>query len=108
VRAARPKDTWQKAETASKILSALAIPIILLIGGFYFDSILSEREAQSQIVQVAVETIRDPETPDSLRRWAVDVINAYSKVKLDQNLQQELITGLTFPDSPVTSETATP
>ena len=103
-----PKDAWEKAEIVFKILAAVAIPIILLIGGFYFDSLLSEQEAESQIVQVAVETLRDPATPDNLRAWAVDVINAYSKVKLNDDLRQELITGLTFPEIPPITETPTP
>jgi hypothetical protein len=102
------KNGWEKAEILSKILAALAIPIILLLGGSYFDSILSERAAQAQIVQVAVETLRDRDTPDNLRRWAVDVINAYAPVKLDPGLQQELIQGLTFPDGPAIVETPTP
>lgn len=104
------KDKWDITETIFKILSAIAIPVVLAIAGYYFNAALTEREVQGQIVQVAVETLRDPATKENthLRAWAVSVINTYSGVPLSAELQQDLIQGLSLPKSPSIDETPTP
>jgi type II secretory pathway pseudopilin PulG len=100
-------DRWSKIERISKILAAIAIPVVLGVGGWVVQNQLQHQTAalQQQLqnqtvskdyVQLAVSLLREPDkskvTPE-LRAWAVDLLNAYSAVRLDDTTARNLKSG---------------
>ena len=90
---------WEKTKSVATILSAVAIPVVLLVIGNVFTSALKEREVQGKFVEIAVAILKEPPQPETrpLRSWATDVINKYSGVPLSGQTQALLRDKLTFP-----------
>jgi hypothetical protein len=91
-------DRLARLEALSKILAALAIPIVLAIGGWVVQQRVQTQTVSKDYVQLAVSILREPDaskvTPE-LREWAVDLLNAYSAVKLGSGVSDRLKSGAT-------------
>lgn len=96
-------DSWEKAKSLSTIVSAIFLPVVLLIVGNQFSSATKEREIQGKFVELATQILRekpvDKPTPDvtDLRLWATTVINRYSGVELPKAAAEALIQGAALP-----------
>lgn len=104
---AKELDKWGKIERLSRILSVAAIPVVLGIGGWIVQNQLQNQTAivQQQLqnqtvskdyVQLAVSILREPDQSKvrpELRGWAVDLLNAYSTVKLNEEIAKQLKSG---------------
>src|SRR5689334_8691458 len=94
---------WEKAQALATIFSVLAVPVVLAILGYYFNSALKEREVQGKFVELAVAILREPpqEQARPLRTWATRIIDKYSGVGLTEETKGLLEHKLSFPsDSP--------
>jgi len=82
-------------EQLSRILAAIAIPIVLLFGSWLIQDALSERSVNKDYVALAVSILAksDKEVDQGLRAWAVNLLNANSPVKFDPSTSQKLTTG---------------
>ena len=103
----RELDKWSKVEKLSRVLSIVAIPVVLAIGGWIVQNQLQNQTAivQQQLqnqtvskdyVQLAVSILREPDQSKirpELRVWAVDLLNAYSAVKLNESTATQLKNG---------------
>jgi hypothetical protein len=89
----KPGDGWDVAESITKILSLLAIPVVIAIIGGSIQSSLARRTVSQQYVQLAVSILTSKEAHEDLRRWAVDLLNDNSPTKLSLNVQEQLRTG---------------
>jgi hypothetical protein len=90
----KPSDLWDFAERITRILSLLAIPVVIAIVGALIQSSLARRTVSQQYVQVAVSILTSKETLDpSLRRWAVDLLNDNSPTHLSQDVMDKLKEG---------------
>ena len=92
---------WAKLDVLSKILAALAIPIILAYIGNQYSTAIKERELQGKFVELAVDILREEPTSetDSLRAWATKVIDRYSGIGLNTAAREKLIKTMTLPFS---------
>ena len=86
------KDFWDKL----KIGGFVAIPIVVLIIGSFANSSLKKKDIEVRMIELAVGILKEdpkakdnPETPP-MRKWAIDIINEYSKVKLSDEVRKEL------------------
>jgi hypothetical protein len=84
-----------KAENAAKIFSLVAIPIILAIGGWVVQQRLAESASQQEFVKMAINILNAKPDKETLflRDWAVDLLNAYSPVKLNPKAAKALRSG---------------
>ena len=90
----KPHDLWDLAERITRILSLLAIPVVIAIVGALIQSSLARRTVSQQYVQVAVSILTSKETLDpSLRSWAVDLLNDNSPTHLSQAVKLKLTEG---------------
>ncbi|MDQ3743440.1 MAG: hypothetical protein M3444_03565 [Acidobacteriota bacterium] len=117
----REPDRWGKIERISRILSVAAIPVVLAIGGWIVQHQMQNQAAtlQQQLqnqtvskdyVQLAVSILREPDkskVSPEMRDWAVNLLNAYSAVKLNDDVAKKLKEGQTVLP-PLESFTAEP
>lgn len=89
-------DPWSRLETISRILSIAAVPIVLALGGWIVQRQLQKQSVGKDYVQLAVSILREPDSSKvsiELRSWAVDLLNAYSAVKLSDSISKGLKAG---------------
>ena len=90
----KPDDLWDLAERITRILSLLAIPVVIAIVGGLIQSSLARRAVSQQYVQVAVSILTSKEKrDDDLRSWAVDLLNDNSPTHLSQAVKLKLKEG---------------
>ena len=84
------KDGWDKFQVWINFIAVIVIASI----GLIVDSTLKSREVNVKYVEMAVNILKTKpdSSPKNLRKWAIDVVNTYSKVPLSQEAQEELKT----------------
>jgi hypothetical protein len=94
-------DIWEKAKAASSIVAAVFLPIVLLVVGNNYSGAIKERELQGRFVELAVDILKQPPTPDTrnLRDWATEVVSRYSGVELSPATRKDLIENTPLPSS---------
>ena len=104
----KPGDLWDLAERITRILSLLAIPVVIAIVGGLIQSSLARRTVSQQYVQVAVSILTSKEKlDDNLRSWAVDLLNDNSPTHLGEAVKEKLKKGtVTLPSGPQPLDTA--
>ena len=89
-------DPWNQLETISRILAIAAIPIVVALGGWLVQRQLQKQSVGKDYVQIALSILREPDSSKvsvELRSWAVDLLNAYSAVKLSDAVSKGLKAG---------------
>lgn len=90
-----PPNKLDCIERIAKILSLIAVPVILAIGGWWIQGALSQRNVSKDYVTLAVSILSKPQddTDTELRAWAVDLLNANSPVPLNFSTAKKLTKG---------------
>lgn len=91
-----PQNTLAKAESTAKILSLLAIPVILAILGWVIQDRLAVRNVSQDYVKLAVSILTAPDASKvnpAMRDWAVDLLNQNSPTKFGADVVRQLKTG---------------
>jgi hypothetical protein len=88
-------------EKVAKILSLIAIPIVVAVIGHQIQNSISSRDTNRRYVEIALSILEDPIQEDDqnyspLRVWAVDLLGATSPVKLSDEAKAALISGEEF------------
>jgi len=80
-------------------ISVLVIPLVLALVGHFFNTNLTEKELRSEYIKLGVSILnaKPDEANQNTRRWAVDLINYYSAVKIDDATKNELKTETSIP-----------
>lgn len=78
------KSLLEQIEICTKILSQIAIPIILVILGTLFNNSFKEKELRVKYIEIAVSILSNKATAEALplRNWAINTINHYAETKL--------------------------
>lgn len=95
-----PPDTGKKIEQIAKILSLVAIPLVIAAFGWTIQNLLSQRSLGKDYVQLAVSILtKEADTVDpALREWAVDLLNDNSPTRFSPEIAAQLKSGeLTLP-----------
>jgi len=89
---ASSKDRFDKFESVSKIFSILFIPIIVLWLGNAYTSSENEKSRRSEYIKIAVGILQEKpeEEKKDIRKWAINIINQYSDVKLEDSAKKQL------------------
>jgi hypothetical protein len=94
------RDPWKKAEQAARLLSLVAIPVLIAVFGSVIQRSLAQRNLNRDYVQLAVSILtRDKTEVDApLRMWAIDLLNENSPTKFTPDVLAQLKSGaLSFP-----------
>src|SRR5262245_28075443 len=84
----------KKLESIARIVSITAIPVVLGIGGWLIQRQVQNQSVQRDYVQLAVTILQSDSLANSpLRKWAVNLLNSNSPVKIDPELSQLLGSG---------------
>jgi WD40 repeat protein len=88
----KPPATGADFERTARIVSLVAIPVVLAIIGGVIQATLSKGTVSSDYVKLAVSilTAEKSKTPDDLRGWAVDLLDANSPVKFSKEIADRL------------------
>ncbi len=83
-------------ERVSKIVSLLAIPIVLGVGGWLIQRSVSESSIKKDYVGLAVNILQNEKSASDpkLREWAVQLLNHHSPVKFNSETANALSSGL--------------
>lgn len=84
------------AEKFSRMLSIVAIPVVLAIGGWWIQRQLQDQSIRRDYVQLALTILQNPDTskvPPEIREWAVDLLNENSPTKLNAQAIKNLKSG---------------
>jgi len=101
-----PPKFWDRIEQFAKIASLIAVPIIIGIGSWLIQNALSRRSVNQDYVQLAVSilTNSDENIDQSLRSWAVELMNQNSPVEFSDAIAKKLSTGkVNLPPPPIRS-----
>jgi endonuclease/exonuclease/phosphatase family metal-dependent hydrolase len=94
---AAPADTWLQ------ILEVAMVPLTVAIAGLLVNWLLKGRETNLKLVEIAINILTSPKqsaAEEPLRKWATDIIDRLSPVKL-RGAREPLIKGyLSLPSSP--------
>jgi len=81
--AAKAAGMLDKLEQIAKILSLIAIPVVVAIFGWLVQNSLSERSVKQEYVKLSISILKEPKDTiePSVRDWAVDLLNQNSPTK---------------------------
>lgn len=74
------KSVWDKLESISKITSAIAVPVVIALGGWWIQDSIMQQSIGKDYVALAVSVLEKPkaEVDQGLRDWAVDILDDYA------------------------------
>ena len=97
---------FEKLKTLSASIAVIFIPIVIALLGNQYSKAIKEKETQLRLVELSIEILNEKQGDknEGLKKWAVDVINKYSEVQLNDAVKTGLITNkIQFPESKNTS-----
>jgi hypothetical protein len=86
-------DRLEKWKQISLILSAVALPIVLAVIGYFVRQSLAEAGLKKDYVQMAIAILKEPPSKENvqLRQWAISVLDKNSPVPIPAPLKSELV-----------------
>src|ERR1700722_14352819 len=74
---------WDKLESSTKIISAIAIPVVIAIGGWWIQNSITRQSISKDYVTLTIGVLEKPKADidQSLREWAVDLLAEYAPTK---------------------------
>jgi len=84
---------WEKAKILSVIVASVFIPLAVALSGNWYARSLKEKDTQARYIELAIGILMKEPTPENeqIRKWAIDTINHYSEVPIQQPARQELL-----------------
>lgn len=91
-----PHDWLDTVEKLSRILSIVAIPVVLGVGGWLIQRRLQDQTIRRDYVKLAVSILRSPDpskVPPEMRDWAVDLLSENAPTRLNADAIKKLKSG---------------
>ncbi|UUZ72962.1 hypothetical protein LP415_05625 [Polaromonas sp. P1(28)-8] len=88
-------ESWKQI---AQIISALAIPVVLALIGYFVQRSLADAGLKKDYVQMALGVLKDQPTKENaqLRQWAIAVLDKNSPVPIPSTLKSQLATTKVF------------
>jgi hypothetical protein len=80
-------------EQIAKILSILAVPIVVAVVGSSIQNAVSTRSTKQEYVKMSLSILQASDSDPSLRGWAAQLLNENSPTKFDQEVVDRLTAG---------------
>lgn len=83
----------EKIKSISHIIAVIAIPVITLIIGQEYTESVKERDVQGRFVELAIDVLKEKPKKENknVRDWAIQIVNKYSGVKMNEVTKSDLI-----------------
>jgi WD40 repeat protein len=77
------KIDWNRIEVAARVLSLIAIPVVLAVVGWAIQDSLASRNVSQEYVKLAISILKEKkdQVDPSIRDWAADLLNQNSPTK---------------------------
>jgi hypothetical protein len=90
------KERLERWKDGSTILSLLAVPVLLAIGGWLIQQRTADEAGKKEYVQIAVTILREKPDPDNaqsqeLRQWAISIVDRFAPIKLSREGRDALL-----------------
>ncbi|MEQ3726057.1 MAG: hypothetical protein ABNH38_01415 [Tateyamaria sp.] len=87
-----PPSLLDKIEKVAKIVSVVALPLVVGIGGWWIQDALSRRDTDQDYVELAISILSKPqdETQTDLREWAASLLAETSPIEIPESLRERL------------------
>src|SRR5687767_2358715 len=84
---------WEKLKIISNASSIVIIPLVIAFLGNLYSKSTKEKEIQGRFVELSLQILKEKPSGENknIRKWAVNVINEYSGVKLEPEAEKDLI-----------------
>lgn len=91
----KKKDLWDIVKVLGVVASTVAVPVVIAVAAHIVNTSFKERDVRLRTVELAIGILKeDPKNSSdetkALRRWAMDVIDAYSGVPLPEGARAAL------------------
>jgi len=83
---------WQKFKVVTNALSILLIPVVIGVLAQVVNASLKGDELSARYIELAISVLREEPNAETsnLRKWAIDIINHHSEIKLSEKASEEL------------------
>ena len=84
--------TWEKARTVATLVASVIIPLVVVAVTQMYTRADAQRQREARYVELAIEILRENprDETQAIRNWAIEVMGAYSPVKLPATALEEL------------------
>lgn len=89
----KAKDWWDKGQIIATALGAIGVPLIVFIVGSAISSNLKNQDSQTKLIELSINILTSKsitQENQAIRTWALDVIDMYSEVKMNE-LQKNIL-----------------
>ncbi len=88
--------SWEKSKVIANWLAVIAVPLVLGLTGYFVNLTIQESTNQTTLIEIATDILKStPSKSDdekSLRRWAIETLNAEAKIKFSDSAKELLET----------------
>ena len=89
------KDFWEILKIIGIFVGAIGVPVVIALVGNSVSLSLKDQDVRLKMVELAIDILKEEPKQTykeqiAIRRWAIDVVNAYSDVKLPADAISEL------------------
>ncbi len=88
-----PPDLWSRMETLSRIVAAIAVPLVVGIVGYWVQNSMKSQELDLEYVTIALRILDKEDSSEPMREWAIQLLNDNSPTPLPQELKSGLLSG---------------
>ena len=83
----------ENVERIAKLLSIVAIPIVLGVGGWFIQQEIASQSIKKEYVQLAISVLTQNSGNEEMRAWAVELLNHNSPIPFSETTSTKLTTG---------------
>jgi len=89
----KQKDTWDKLSSIAGLMASVLIPIVVVVVGNEYSATIKYAENSIKYTELAITVLDNKPTEENknLRLWAIDVLNEYSGVNINEEAKNELL-----------------
>jgi hypothetical protein len=87
------KDIWDKLSSIAGLIASVLIPIVVVVIGNEYSATIRYSENSVQYTELAIKVLDNQPTEENrnLRLWAIDILNQYSGVNINEGAKKELL-----------------
>jgi hypothetical protein len=86
-------NNWEKLKALSAIIASVFVPVAVVLIGNFYSTAIKNSETRARYIELAVDILKEEpsENKTNIRKWAINLINYYSEVDLDDQTKNELL-----------------
>lgn len=86
-------NSYEKIRVFGNLAATILIPLVIALVANWYTSAIKERELSAKYITLAIGILREEPKKGSeeIRKWAIDIVNMYSKVKISKTLKEKLL-----------------